>query len=111
MRFTNFKIKNLPIGKRVHDGRGLYLTLSSPGRGKWTSRYMLTKKAKEMGLGQYPEVSPAEARKRNFASLIQVADSIDPVEMKKKATILAKREASLFFSQVEDDYIKEHGDR
>ena len=106
MRLTNFKIKNLPIGKRVHDGRGLYLTLSSPGRGKWTFRYMLNKKAKEMGLGKYPEVSLAEARKRHFASLIQVADGIDPVEMKKKAAILAKREASLFFSQVKDDYIE-----
>ena len=108
MRLTNFKIKNLPIGKRVHDGRGLYLTLSSPGRGKWTFRYMLNKKAKEMGLGKYPEVSLAEARKRHFASLIQVADGIDPVEMKKKDAILAKREASLFFSQVKDDYIEYH---
>ena len=70
MRLTNFKIKNLPIGKRVHDGRGLYLTLSSPGRGKWTFRYMLNKKAKEMGVGKYPEFSLAEARKRHFAALI-----------------------------------------
>ena len=37
-----------------------------------------------------------------------MADGIDPVEMKKKAAILAKREASLFFSQVKDDYIEEH---
>ena len=35
VRLTNFKIKNLTIGKREHDGRGLYLTLFSPGRGKW----------------------------------------------------------------------------
>ena len=69
---------------------------------------MLNKKAKEMGLGKYPEVSLAEARKRHFASLIQVADGIDPVEMKKKDAILAKREASLFFSQVKDDYIEYH---
>ena len=92
MRLTNFKIKNLPIGKRVHDGRGLYLTLSSPGRGKWTFRYMLYKKAKEMGLGKYPEVSLAETRKRHFASLIKVADGIDPFEMEKKAPIVSGEE-------------------
>ena len=92
MRLTNLKIKNLPIFKRIHNGRGLYLTLSSLGRGKWTFHYMLNKTAKEMGLGKYPEVSLAEARKRHFKSLIQVADSIDLVEMEKKAPVVSGEE-------------------
>ena len=36
MRLTNFKIKSAGIGQRLHDGRGLYLTLSAPKKGKWT---------------------------------------------------------------------------
>ena len=51
MRLTNFKIKSAGIGQRLHDGRGLYLTLSAPKKVKWTIRYMLSRKAKEMGLG------------------------------------------------------------
>ena len=54
LRLTNFKIKSAGIGQRLHDGRGLYLTLSAPKKGKWTIRYMLSRKAKEMGLGRYP---------------------------------------------------------
>lgn len=49
-----------------------YLTLFSPGRGKWTFRYMFNKKANEIGLGKYLEVSFDEARKCHFVCLIQV---------------------------------------
>ena len=50
MGLTNFKIKTAAIGNRHHDGRGLCLTLSARGRGKWTMRYMINRKAKEIGL-------------------------------------------------------------
>ena len=109
MGLTNFKIKNEKIGVRLHDGRGLYLTLSSNGRGKWTCRYMLNRKAKEMGLGRYPEVSLAEARKRHFEARIKISDGIDPIENKRRALALAKKEESLLFSKVKDNYIEEHG--
>ena len=45
MALTNLKIKSAAVGERHHDGRGLYLTLSAPGRGKWTMRYMMKLKA------------------------------------------------------------------
>jgi len=92
----------------MHDGRGLYLTLSSQGRGKWTIRYMLNRKAKEMGLGKYPEVSLSEARKRHFEARNTIANGLDPIEIKRRTSIIAKQEASLFFSQVKDNYITEH---
>ena len=57
MALTNLKIRSAAIGKKLHDGSGLYLTLSARGRGKWTIRYMINRKAKEIGLGQYPELS------------------------------------------------------
>ena len=82
MGLTIQKIKTAQIGKRMHDGRGLYLTLSSPERGKWTIRYMLRRKAKEMGLGRYPEVSLAEARKRHFKARVTIESGNDPIEKK-----------------------------
>ena len=51
MALTNLKIKSAAVGERHHDGRGLYLTLSARCRGKWTIRYMINRKAKEIGLG------------------------------------------------------------
>ena len=53
MGLTIQKIKTAQIGKRMHDRRGLYLTLSSPGRGKWTIRYMLRRRSPR--LEQNPE--------------------------------------------------------
>ena len=57
MALTNLKIRSAVIGNKLHDGSGLYLTLSARGRGKWTMRYMMNRKAKEIGLGPYPEIS------------------------------------------------------
>ena len=34
MALTDLKIKSAAVGERHHDGRGLYLTLSAPGRGR-----------------------------------------------------------------------------
>ena len=70
MGLTNFKIKSAAIGKRHHDGHGLCLTLSARGSGKWTMRYMINRKAKEIGLGRYPELSLADARKKHFEARI-----------------------------------------
>ena len=49
----------LPKGK-YHDGNGLYLSIYSPGKGKWTFLYRISKKSREMGLGSYPDVSLLE---------------------------------------------------
>ena len=108
MRLTNFKIKSADIGQRLHDGRGLYLTLSAPKKGKWTIRYMLSRKAEEMGLGRYPEVCLSEARKRHFQARIKIENGIDPIEDKRKLAAIAKKEEALLFSHVKDDYIKDH---
>ena len=74
MGLTNFKIKSAAIGKRHHDGGGLYLTLSARYRGKWTIRDMINRKAKEIGLGQYPELSFADASKKHFEARIIIAE-------------------------------------
>lgn len=44
------QLLTLPIGK-YPDGNGLYLSIYKPKKGKWSFRYTLNKKAREMGLG------------------------------------------------------------
>ena len=48
---------NISINMIVSDGSGLNLTLTSRDNGNWTFRYTYNGKAKEMGLGSYPEIS------------------------------------------------------
>ena len=44
MKKLNFKkLTTLAKGK-YHDGDGLYITLTSPGKGKWSFRYRFNKK-------------------------------------------------------------------
>ena len=49
-RLNAKQILVLPIGK-YPDGNGLYLSIYKPGRGKWSFRYRINKKSREMGLG------------------------------------------------------------
>ena len=73
MALTNLKIRSAVIGKKLHDGSGLHLTLPARGRVKCTMRYMMNRKAREIGLGSYPELSLADARKKHFEARILIA--------------------------------------
>ncbi|MEW6125220.1 MAG: Arm DNA-binding domain-containing protein [Pseudomonadota bacterium] len=58
---TDAKAKKAGPGK-YGDGDGLQLSVSAKGARKWILRFMLAGRAREMGLGAYPEVSLAQAR-------------------------------------------------
>ena len=49
---------------KYHDGKGLYISISSPRRGKWSYRYRIDNQSQEMGLGAFPEVSIVDARQK-----------------------------------------------
>ena len=108
MALTNLKIRSAAVGKKLHDGSGLYLTLSARGRGKWTMRFMMNQKAREIGLGPYPELSLADARKKHFEARILIAEGKDPLSERLKALAQTKREALTRFSDVAESYIEEH---
>jgi len=108
MALTNLKIRSAAIGKKLHDGSGLYLTLSARGRGKWTIRYMINCKAKEIGLGRYPELSLADARKKHFEARILIAEGKDPLAERQNAQEKLKRDALTKFSDIAEDYIKDN---
>ena len=57
----------LPKGK-YHDGNGLYISISSKGKGKWSFRYRAHKKSREMGLGRFPDVSLFDARQHALSN-------------------------------------------
>ena len=57
------QLLNLTKGK-YHDGKGLYISISSPRRGKWSYRYRIDNQSQEMGLGAFPEASIVDARQK-----------------------------------------------
>ena len=70
------KLLFLPKDK-YHDGDGLYISISSPGKGKWSFRYTINKQAREMGLGKFPDVSLLDARQHALSNKQLLRKKID----------------------------------
>lgn len=87
---TDAKARRLKPGdKSVSDGTvpGLYLLAgSSPGRGKWILRFVSpeTRKRRDMGLGTYPAVSIAAARREAAEARQAIASGADPIEQRRR---------------------------
>jgi len=67
---TDIKVKNATAGDKpsalISDGGGLYLAISGASAKSWVFRYKVDGKESRMGLGSYPEISLAMARKKAF---------------------------------------------
>ena len=86
-KFKHKQLLNLKNGK-YHDGKGLYISISNQGRGKWSYRYRIDKKSREMGLGTFPEVPIAEARQKAEDNRRIVMQKIDPIDDKRRQEVL-----------------------
>lgn len=86
------------------DGGGLTFTLSKAGRAAWVLRYRVGGKAREKTLGQYPDISLAEARKLTLENRARVQQGVDVAAEKQKA----RREASRAWTvrQLAEDYLQ-----
>jgi integrase len=76
------------------DGGGLYLRVTGPGLGKWTLRYMLAGKPREMGLGAAADVTLAEARIKAEAQRPLLRAGTDPLRVRAEAEAAASKEAA-----------------
>ncbi|MDC1134482.1 integrase arm-type DNA-binding domain-containing protein, partial [Alphaproteobacteria bacterium] len=97
------QLLHLPRGK-YHDGKGLYISISSPGRGKWSYRYRIDNQSREMGLGTFPEVSIVDARQKAEDNRRLVHQKIDPIEDKRRKEVL-RNQQNKKFSYIADLYI------
>jgi hypothetical protein len=59
--------------------KGLQLVVAPTGARKWVLRFMSQGKAREMGLGAFPEVGLADARDKALAARKLVKDGVDPI--------------------------------
>lgn len=67
------------------DGGGLTFTLSKAGTASWIVRYRLHGRRPEITLGNYPDISLAEARKKARDVRAKVDQGIDPAREKQQA--------------------------
>lgn len=84
---TNTEVSHAKPKDKVYklsDGKGLQLRIRPNGNKSWLLDYIkpYTKKRSSIGLGSFPEVSLAEARKIRDAAREQLAQGIDPKEHK-----------------------------
>lgn len=91
-----------------HDGRGLYLHVGPTGGKSWIFRYQLEGKARQMGLGPYPDVGLQRAREKLAALRSEKADGVDPLDAKEARRAAAKAEAAkaITFKACAEKYIK-----
>ncbi|SHO58884.1 tyrosine-type recombinase/integrase [Vibrio quintilis] len=83
---------------RLGDGGGLYLYIRRSGAKSWECRYTKpsTGKTTFTGIGSFPDVSLADARKRATEIRLQVADGIDPQLLKaeQKAKVISEQKST-----------------
>jgi integrase len=101
------------------DGGGLYLRIVAPGSAKWTLRYMLAGRAREMGLGAYDAAGQrgftlAEARAAAEDPRRLVREGIDPIARREAdaeaaaARAAAAEAEAMTFRTVAELYIGAH---
>jgi integrase len=71
---------------RHSDGGGLYLNVSPSGSKSWVFMWVRGGKRREMGIGTYPAVSLAKARKLAEANRAAVEEGRDPIAERAKET-------------------------
>ena len=106
-RLSPVDLKNKTKRGYYADGGGLYFRVSEFGTKSWVFRYTVAGKAREMGLGAFPDVAIKEARERAAEARKTLRDGIDPIEVRKHAhsANAASSAAALSFEQCAAAYI------
>lgn len=85
------------------DGDGLTFTLSKGGTASWVLRYRFGGKQREMTMGNYPDISLAEARKLASERRVAVDKGADVATAKRKEKM--ERAQANSFRELADDYM------
>lgn len=92
--------KGVPVAKS--DGEGLTFTLSKAGAATWILRYRFGGKRKEITLGNYPDMTLADARQKAREKRLEVDNGGDPANAKQEAKTRAR--ASWAVRRLVEDY-------
>ncbi|MBA6121957.1 integrase domain-containing protein [Pseudomonas sp. NC26] len=104
-RLSELKIKSAKPSEKdyvLFDGGGLQMRVRSNGSKLWNFNYRhpVTKKRINMGLGTFPEVSLAQARKGSIAAREVLAQGLDPKEQRDVVLQAKQAETEYTFQNV-----------
>ncbi len=85
---------------KVFDFEGLYLLVKPSCSKLWQFKYRIHGKERLLSIGQYPDVSLAQARKAKEIARAQVAQGIDPSEAKQEAKAIAREAQGNTFAKI-----------
>ena len=91
-----------PVAKS--DGAGLTFTLSKAATASWVLRYMLEGRARELTLGNYPDLTLSAARKLAAEHRVAVDKGRDPVAEKRKERLATR--GAWIVRELTKDYIE-----
>src|SRR6516225_1742911 len=108
-RLTALKVQRAKTPGIFADGGGLYLQVTEGGA-SWIYRYMLNKRAREMGLGPLALFGLSEARAKALDARRLRHEGIDPIEARKAERMRARLDAAkaMTFEQCAESYLKAH---
>jgi integrase len=98
---TARKVETLRRPGRHADGHGLYLVVKPSGRKSWVLLYTFDGRRREMGLGGYPTMSLATARKTTLQHREMLSMGKDPLAKTRARSVPT-------FGQLADEYIRTH---
>ena len=107
MNLTALEIKNLKPDrktKRYGDGRGLYLVVRANGSKAWVQRITIDGDRTDLGLGGYPDLPLALARKKSVELRTAVAEGRDPRAERRQPNLPT-------FRDVAEQYISDNAAR
>jgi integrase len=111
-RISATKLAALKAPGYYADGGNLYFRIAPGGSRGWIFRYALHGRTRDMGMGPYPEVSLATARKRAFEYRQLVTDGADPIADRdaKRAAARVEDAKMITFDDCVAKYIAAHVD-
>ena len=93
-RLTTGRAKALSKPGMYHADPTLYLNVARGGSKSWIQRITIEGKRRDIGLGPFPVIGLAEARRRAFANRVAVAEGRDPLADKRRTKVPTFREAA-----------------
>ncbi|WP_233842186.1 tyrosine-type recombinase/integrase [Dyella sp. 2HG41-7] len=103
-QIRNSKPQSKPYKKA--DGLGLTLLVQPDGSKLWRFRYRFAGKEQMLSLGQWPEVSLAEAREARDDARMQLRGGLNPGAVRKQTKAQAKVAAANSFRAVAEEWIE-----
>ena len=94
MKLSATRVKGLRDPGRYSDGDGLHLFISKRGSKSWVQRITVDGRRRDIGLGGYPTISLAQARKRATDNREAIGNGRDPVAEKRRPSTPTFSEAA-----------------